>query len=587
LLARLYLSRNDPASASRVLAEAGSTATADAGMNWLEGASLLLSGNTAGAIASLEKGAEADPGNVPLKLDLVQAYLAAGRREDALGTLQAIGQGEGGLRRRQLSVLAEVAGRSLADARPGIDRLVAASPQDSVLLATAASYLFGAGDIAGAGKLFEQAITADPKNVDAHLGLATIALRTRDTSRASEQLHSVLEIEPSNERAHLGLAFAALIQGDRKAARDWLERAVSADPAVVESRLRLAEMALADGDPIRAKAMIDQALAVTKARPATLARAGQLYLAASQYDDALARFNEAAALGDRDADASAGVTLMALGRNDEARARLEAAAKKRPDWAVPVLYLAALDSGAGRFDQALKRVDAFQQAGGAAHVADEIRGNVLLAAKRPAEAVAAYERSAKGRPSAALAIKLYQARRAAGRPEPEASLRAWLSDHPGDQSVRVLLAEHYQLAGDRGKAISQYEQVLQASPDAPPVMNNLAWLYYETGDARAQDLARRAHEAAADNPEIADTYGWILVELGDAKAGLPVLEAAVKGRPEHPEIRYHYAVALSRNGQAKAAAEVLRKLLADTKAFPSRSAAQALLDQLSRKELGL
>ena len=586
LLARLYLSRNDTESASRVLAEGRTTMAADAGADWLEGATLLLSGKTSEAIALLEQGAATDPGNYPLKLDLAQAYLAAGRRDDALSLLQSIPAGEGGARRSRLVVLAEVAGLSLADARPRILRLAAESQGDAGLLSVAGSYLLSAGDAEGAGKLFEQALATDPKQVDARLGLASLAIQSRDAARASEQLRSVLEIDPTNERAHLGLVFVALIQGDRPGARNWLERAISANPSVVESRLRLAEMALADGDPIRAKAMVDQALAVTRARPETLNRIGQIYLGASQYDDALARFNEASALGFRDADLSVGVALIALGRKDEARARLEAAASDRPDWAAPMISLAALDAGDGRFDQALKRVDAFEKAGGPRFVADQIRGDVLLVAGRPGEALAAYQRASTARPSSALIVKIYGASRAAGRANPEASLTAWLEKNPQDQVVRVVLAEHFQRAGERSSAITQYETVMQAGPSAA-VMNNLAWLYFEEGDGRAEDLARRAHEAAPADPEIADTYGWILVEKGDAKAGLPILEAAVKGRPQHPEIRYHYAAALARDGQVKPAAEALRKLLADTKDFPSRAAAQALLDELGRKELGL
>lgn len=585
LLARLYMARNDPAAARRILAEIPSADTVDARSDWLQGATLLLSGKTAEAIVVLEQAAGAEPGNTPLKLDLVQAYLAAGRREDAQNTLASIPQAEGGARQRQLALLTELAGRTVVEAKPHIERLVEDNPKDATLLTLVASYFLASGDPASAGRLFEQAVAADPDLIDGRLGLASALLNSGDLNRASEQLRRILDLDPENERAHVGLAVVAMRQGNRAEARDWLERAVSADPAVVESRLTLAEMAFANGDPVRAKAMIDQALAVTKARPQTLYRVGQIYLSASQYDDALARFNDAAGLGVPDGDIGAGLTLIALGRKDEARARFEAAASGRRDWGPPVVYLAALDAGEGRFDQALKRLDQFEGAGGAKYLADEVRGDLLTAAKRPADALDAYERAARVRPSSSLAVKLYRARSAAGRREPEASLKNWLDQNPEDQSVRVLLAEHFQLAGDRKSAIAEYERAMRSAPLAP-VMNNLAWLYHEIGDDRAEDLARRAYEAASDNPEIADTYGWILVEKGNVEAGLPVLEAAVK-KTTHPEIRFHHGAALARAGKKKEAAEALRKLLGDVEAFPSRAAAQELLDSLSRSELGL
>jgi len=581
LLAGLYLSRNDAASARRVLANAPAVEVNDPGTDWLTGSVLLASGQTSEAIALLEQGAAANPGNVPLRLDLVRAYLVAGRRADALAALAALPEGEGGLARRKLTVLAEVAGRDAAAARQGIARLVRENSSDAGLLMVAGSFLLSIGDAVTAARTLEQAIAADPRNLNARLALAAATLQGGDLGRGEEHLRKVLELDSTSELALVGLSGVALARGDRAAARQWLERAISADPAVVEARLRLAELALADKDSARMKSMAEQALAVTKNRAQTLNRVGQLLMRASQYDEALARFSEAAELGLDDAGVNAGLALVALGRTDEARARLEAAANRRRDWAAPVAYLAALDSGQGRFDQALARVDALQKAGGAASAADEIRGAVYNVSGDHKAAVAAYERAAKAQPASSLAIKLFRARKAAGVSAPESSLTAWLDENPRDTLVRVLLAEHWQLQGDRKGAIAQYEHAVEISPD-PVVLNNLAWLYYEVGDDRATGLARQAYEAAPDNAAIADTYGWILVEKSRAADGVAILEKAAKDAPRVLEIQYHYAVALARTGKRQQAAEALRSLLQATDAFPSRREAEALLRSLSQ-----
>ena len=50
-------------------------------------------------------------------------------------------------------------------------------------------------------------------------------------------------------------------------------------------------------------------------------------------------------------------------------------------------------------------------------------------------------------------------------------------------------------------------------------LNNLAWLYFERGDNRAVDYARRAFEGASKRAEIMDTFaGFSFVAAKGTKA---------------------------------------------------------------------
>jgi len=581
LLARVYMAQNDSESARRVLAALPSLEVRDTGTEWLTGAVLLMGRKSAEAVATLEQAAAADPDNIPLRLDLVTAYVEAGQREKAAEVLGSIPASEGGRRRRQLSFLVEIVGRNPNEARQGVERLVKENAEDAELLTIAGAYFGQVGDTQSAGELFKKAAAVDPRNVNARVGLAVMAYQSGNRAGAAEQLRSVIEIDPQDERAYVGLAEIAAVEHDRPAARQWLERAISTNPQAVDARLKLAGEALADGDVDQAKSLVEQAVTVAKDKTATLNRAGQIYMQASRYDDALTRFSAAASAGSPEGDINAAGALLALGRTDEAKGRLEAVAAKRRDWTAPVTMLAAIDASQGRIDQALVRVADYEKASGDSFGADFIRGDVLTAAGRHGDAADAYARAATIRPTAELAIRNFRATKAAGRASPESSLVAWLKDHPQDQSVRVMLAEHRQLEGDRKAAIAEYERAAAGAATAP-VLNNLAWLYYETGDPRAEDLAKRAHESAPENAEIADTYGWILVEKNRAEEGLKVLEIAIKGSPEHPEIRYHYAVALARVGRTQQAVVALRDLVDAVQTFPSRNEAEALLLSLTK-----
>ncbi len=579
LLARVYLARRDPVGARRVLAEAPADAARDPGADWLSGSILLMGGQTDEGIAMLEQSAAAAPNNAEVRLDLANAYLLTGRRDEALRTLRAMPQDAGGLRRRQLLVLAEASGKDPATARQAIQQLARDNPGDVGLRVAGGFYLLSAGVGDAARGLFEEALRAEPRNVDALLGVAAAEQLRGDAAAAEKGFRKVLDIDASNERAFIALASLARAKLDRGAAAKWLAQSISANPSAVESRLQLADLAFADKDPVKANALLEQALAVTRTRAVTLDRVGQVLLRASQIDAALQRFNEAASLGVAQAQVNAGVALMALGRGDEARARLEAAVRERPTWVAPNVLLAQLDTREKLYDRALERVAAFEKAGGPEATAEELRGDVLFAAGRAAPAAEAYARASRLRPSATLALRAYRAARAAGRAAPEVALTAWLADHPRDPLVGVALAEHYQRTGNRGAAITQYERAVEAWPGAE-IMNNLAWLYQQAGDPRATQMARRAHEAKPENPDIADTYGWILVESGNIVEGLPILERAARASPNAAEIQYHYAAALVKSGKKEAAATVLGKLITDNVDFPSRRAAETLLGTL-------
>ena len=112
-------------------------------------------------------------------------------------------------------------------------------------------------------------------------------------------------------------------------------------------------------------------------------------------------------------------------------------------------------------------------------------------------------------------------------------------------------------------------------------MNNLAWLYYEQGDDRAEATARRAYDLASDNPAVIDTYGWILTEKGKVAEGRDVLAQAVAKTPNEPDISYHYAAALARSGDTRRASGILDELLRSNLAFASRADAERLRRQLA------
>jgi tetratricopeptide (TPR) repeat protein len=154
-----------------------------------------------------------------------------------------------------------------------------------------------------------------------------------------------------------------------------------------------------------------------------------------------------------------------------------------------------------------------------------------------------------------------------------------LAEHD-DDSVRFVLAGSLIGAGQIVPAIEQHEILLARQPESATLLNNLAWLYSRQGDDRALDYARRAHRIKPAAPEIADTLGWLLVERGELKRGLELLRQANATVPDNPEIGYHLAAALYRDGEDATARRLLKTVLAGAAGFADAADARALLRRL-------
>jgi len=86
------------------------------------------------------------------------------------------------------------------------------------------------GDNAKAKGLYEQVLQADPRNMDALLGLGSIALHDGRTDDASRYYQRVLELDPRNSYAQAGLI--SIVGGaDVQASESRLKQLISRDPS--------------------------------------------------------------------------------------------------------------------------------------------------------------------------------------------------------------------------------------------------------------------------------------------------------------------------------------------------------------------
>jgi tetratricopeptide (TPR) repeat protein len=104
-----------------------------------------------------------------------------------------------------------------------------AEPVMNPLLTQAYSALQG-GQLDQARRDYGQVYSAEPKNVDALLGLAAIAVRIDDNEEATRRYLQILELEPRHTLAQAGLV-GLLGRADPAAAESKLRHLISLDPS--------------------------------------------------------------------------------------------------------------------------------------------------------------------------------------------------------------------------------------------------------------------------------------------------------------------------------------------------------------------
>ncbi len=138
-------------------------------------------------------------------------------------------------------------------------------------------------------------------------------------------------------------------------------------------------------------------------------------------------------------------------------------------------------------------------------------GDVYMAANRPADAVKAYQDAMTAAPSEMLVGRLTGALLRSGQGDAAIKvLSDWIAQHPNDMVSTQQLADLDIAAKHFDDAVKNLQLVLATKPHDPVALNNLAWVYQQQGDKRAEATAHQAY-ILSPGGQTADTLGWILV----------------------------------------------------------------------------
>ena len=582
LLAQVQLKLGEPQGALSVLTPALSAPTLDPQLLSLYGAAAERTGNAHALAQGLERVVRAHPKDEAAKLNLAEVYLGSGQAAQALALLQQT-HGSADVRRDRMLIDAVGAVHGAAAAGAEVARLVAEQPKNAAVLNLAAAFDVQVGKPEAARALLTRALAADPGDIGSLIDLAGIEQAMGHPQAAIQRLQGMLNTHPQAMPVRLALADVYFRERNFKQARSVLEAAGAHPPAAIS--FALAHVALAQNDLKAGDAALDAAVATQPKNAALEENAGGMLMQAHQFSAALARFAKASQLAPDNANDwfNTARAQLALNQPLAARASLEKAAHAQPHWLPAESALALLDVHEGKGQAALTRVDALLKA--QPHDADvlALKGTVEAKLGQTAAAEQDLVAAERLRPSALLAVQLYQVKAAAHAAHPEQPLKQWLAREPKDWRVRTLLGDYYlTVRKSLPQAIAEYQQAIAVAPDNVVALNNLAWALGQLGRPQALGYAQRAYRLAPQAPSVADTLGWILVRRGQSREALPYLEHATQLAPHDPDMAYHYAYALAKAGQQAEARAVLNRALTGTSVFASRQAAEQLLASLKQ-----
>jgi len=539
------------------------------------------------AAAALERAAALRPDDPVLATNLAMSRAKRGQMDAALGELAGIFAQEehqpvAGL---PLAVLFMNRGNYAAAADVAA-KLHASDPQNLTYLNLLGITRVGLGELREARLWFEKALALAPDYRPAELNLGKLDRRQGRFDEAQHRFEQLLGREPDDPQLMLELARTFAAQGAHESALELARGAAAAAPASFEIARFLIEQHLAAGDFDSAHSVAwsqeklhPDNLFVMQAQAAILGAEGKF----DQMRTILKRMTDTAHF---DIDWLLRIAAQQRRANllSDAQYTLFKAVQSQPGSLAARTALAEVELGLKNLDAAEELAAALAAEHPDRAIGHAILGDVAVARGQPGTGAEHYAAamSATTEDVPALVLKRHLALRAAGDNDAAAGLlEDWQRKYPRAAWIKGALGEHAMHLGRYQVARARFEEFLGLEPGHVPTINNLAnvLLKLEHMDS-ALSRAREAYAAVPEDPYVNDTLGWILVKMGRIEEGMRYLREARTRLATMPEIRYHLAVALHRQGRTAEARSELAVALGSGEDFDGKEDAVRLHGEL-------
>jgi putative PEP-CTERM system TPR-repeat lipoprotein len=565
MLATVRLGQERPGEALALLEEASVSDAPEAqrGFLALAAQASLRSGDAEKAISYFRAGAEADPSDWRFQLGQALALLAEGQHDQAIEIIEGLDEGAGPYRKPALLIFAYLQDERAEAALSLAKRLVEGQPEQAHT-----HNLLGTVYLA----------TGAPDEAREHL-VRALELDRLDLDAAADALRRVIDLDPDNAWARVALAGSAFSQNQPEEAISLVQPVLETS---VDAQLMMAAIEIDRGNMVRAREIVQTGLKTDPTNARAYNMLGTMDSTDGNYEAAARNFAAAARLNPERPSFHLNLARaqLAIGDQEAARKAIANARALDPNASQLAILEIVLFTRDGDYVRAERLLENLEKSGFDPVTRLSILGELRTAQRQHAEAAEAYKAAYAGKPSQRLAIRAWRADAAAGHADPTAILRNWIEQTPDDATVLTALG-NWHLDHDEIETAQQHlEQAVEIDGTHALALNNLAWIYDETGDERALATAEQAYRLQPESPAIADTLGWIHLKSGNSVAALGFLRQAAEAVPSDPGIQYHLAMAYVESGDVASAKKILMDLLASDRDFSNREDAQRALASL-------
>jgi putative PEP-CTERM system TPR-repeat lipoprotein len=586
ILARIQFAKHRPDQVVDTLAKVAESGKGDAEAYDLLGRAYAATGRGTEAITAFQKAETLAPNNVGVQTRLASVRMGMGDVDTAMGDLEHTLQ----LAPKMPAVgealfFAALATGDTSKAADALAKIKAAEGPTEVVGNLDGLFKLAEIDFPGAKAIFTGLVQKYPDFTPAKINLARVDIMLGDKTEAEKILTDVLAKQPTAEPA-----LSMLVSGDVQSNRlpdaiGLLERAHTSDPTLTRVTVTLGDLYIRQGSAQKALDLAAAEKGANASATDILSLKAAAYLALGQKKEARDAYTEI--LKNDGSVVGARRQLVALlidaGDFESARNVVTAGIALNPrDYQLYQDYV-MIDLKSTGIDAALATADRLQSQDREFAGIKALKGDIYLAANRPADAVAAYTAANNAAPSSLLVTRLAGALLRSGHPDDATKLlQDWIGKHANDMVATEQVAEVYIATAKFDDAAKYLELLLKQKPHDAVALNNLAWVYQQLGnDTKAQAMARQAY-VLAPSPQTADTLGWILTTSGNAQSGVALLRQASGDGTSDPRILYHYAVALKDTGNKDEAKKQLETVVANKANFKEKVEAQKLLDDMAK-----
>jgi tetratricopeptide (TPR) repeat protein len=458
-------------------------------------------------------------------------YLAhVGKSREAVAELERLNRENADDRSiRGLLVTAYVKQRRNAEAAQILAAALKRNPRDTDALVQRADLAVGAGNFKEAEQDLKTVLHLAPTTAEAHYLMARVHSEAGSTLQERQELNEALRLSPNLLIARMALS-ALLVRTNQL--RDAIEVLEAAPPSQKTSAdfITARNWAwIANGNKLEARKSLDANLP-------TLRTADLLY------QDALLKISQ---------------KQYSSGRNS-----LQEILKTQPE-NIDALQLLASSHAAGTgIPKALETLRQYADSRPNSAPIKTLYAGWLSLAGKAGDARAAFSEARNlDRKYAPAAIALGQMDFAEGKlDDVRRDLAPVLESTPNHPGARLLLAMTEHRAGNRVAAIAHYRAVVDREPKNQRALNNLALAIVPDDLDQALKYAQAAVDVDPNDASAEDTLGWILYQKGSYANAAKYLKHAVSTQV-NPTRQFHLGMTYVKLGETRQARELLNEAL--------------------------